>query len=218
MIRILEPEVMEDEKGVLAYGKADFSDSNNLFVKTLLATYPLKNRAKILDLGCGPGDIALRFAKTDPNLVITALDASEPMLAFAQKVIKEEKLENQINLIKGRIPNLQGLDVPFDVICSKDLLHHIPDPLTFWNEVKRLSESGTAIFIMDLIRPESEEEARIIVNDLSSHEPQVLQDDFYYSLLAAFSIDEVKDNLKNIGLNLTVEPLGLRHFIVKGII
>jgi hypothetical protein len=54
MERIPEPELMEDEEQVLAYGNADFTASNELFVNYILQHSGNRFR-RALDLGCGPG-------------------------------------------------------------------------------------------------------------------------------------------------------------------
>jgi hypothetical protein len=71
---------------------------------------------------------------------------------------------------------------------------------------------------MDLIRPGTAGEARRLVETYSPDEPDILKRDFYNSLLAAFEIDEVKQQLKEAGLGgLKVSRVSDRHLIVYGI-
>ncbi|MGZ8194839.1 MAG: class I SAM-dependent methyltransferase, partial [Methylosarcina sp.] len=63
MERQLEPELMEDPEQVKAYAEADFAIPHNDFIERikLFIDQPGFN-GTALDLGCGPGDISLRFA------------------------------------------------------------------------------------------------------------------------------------------------------------
>jgi ubiquinone/menaquinone biosynthesis C-methylase UbiE len=217
MKRIPEPEIMDNEDQAEAYARADFSDSNQLFVDLLVQEYG-KRLAHVIDLGCGPADIPVRLAKTLPGIHIIAVDASGPMVRIASESIRENNLENRVKIIEARVPGLRVISTPFDGILSKDLLHHMPDPSAFWSEVARISKAGTVIFIMDLFRPKKKAEARRIVESVSGDEDLLLKADFYHSLLASFTVPEVKSQVKRAGLNLEVKTVSNRHYLVKGII
>ena len=76
MDRILEPELMNDEAQALAYAQADFAQVNQGFVDRFRACFPEVTGGAMVDLGCGPGDIPVRFARTLPVFAITAIDGS----------------------------------------------------------------------------------------------------------------------------------------------
>ena len=219
MERVLEKEVMDDKENVIEYSTANFK-SNEIFVDLFVKEFPfVKN---ILDMGCGPGDIPIKLIKFMSSVKVTAIDASKLMLEFARKEVKKEGFENKINLIQKDLKglDLKGLDLKekFDCIISKDVLHHIPDPFLFWKAIKNLIKEKEVVFVADLIRPDSEEEIKKIVEKEYSSECPILKEDYYNSLKAAFTIEEVCKQLKEVGLNLNVEKLGKRHFLVKGIV
>lgn len=217
MKRILEPEIMDDEAQAIAYAQADFSASNQMFVERLLEDYSatLKN---VLDIGCGPGDIPVRLARAKPSIEITAVDASEPMVRLARRAVRKAGLQKQIRVIKGRVPGLRLEAGDFGALVSKDLLHHLPDPAVFWAEVKRLTKKGMVVFVMDLLRPETERQARSIVESVSGREPAILKRDFYDSLRAAFTLDEIRAQLKEASLDFGAAQISERHLLVKGVI
>ena len=217
MERILEPEVMEDEEQAIAYARADFSSSNQAFVDGLLEEYSSGLR-DVLDIGCGPADVPIRLARARPSACITAVDASEAMVRLARKAVRAAGLDERIRVIRGRIPGLAYRAADFDTILSKDLLHHLADPMVFWEELKRLAGHGAAVYVMDLFRPETEEDARSIVEFVSGGEPEILKRDFYSSLLAAFTPAEVEDQLRRAGLALTVDVVSHRHLRVRGML
>ena len=70
---------------------------------------------------------------------------------------------------------------------------------------------------MDLARPESEEEARRLVDVYADGAPEILREDFYNSLLAAYTCTEVAAQLIEAGLDqLKIERASDRHWLVSG--
>ena len=210
---------MEESDQAFAYGRADFEEPHSNFIRLLLAHRPLAGHAAtILDLGCGTGDITFRLANAFPGSVIDALDGSEAMLSYARDVLaKRPEFKERIRFIHRMMQDFEPAN-PYDLIVSNSLLHHIHDPAEFWNVLKRLSVPGTGIFIMDLLRPVSRDEARRLVETYSPNEPDILKRDFYNSLLAAFELDEVRLQLEEAGLTgFIVERASDRHLIIYGI-
>jgi SAM-dependent methyltransferase len=217
MKRILEPEIMDDRAQAVAYAKADFSSSNQMFVDGLIETYP-DRLGSILDLGCGPGDVAIRLLQAVPSAKVTAVDASLPMVEIAREAVGKAGLQDRIDIVLGRLPGIDLGGLAFQTIASKDLLHHLPDPAVFWKGVVELATDTTAIYVMDLYRPNSREDAKKIVESVSGNEPEILKRDFYDSLLAAFTVDEIQDQLGAANLPLGVAKVSERHLLIHGLL
>ena len=218
MNRILEPELMEDEAQVLAYAAADFEEENQGFLDRFREYFPEFSEGHILDLGCGPGDIPVRFARALPSCRITGVDASEPMIGLAGVAVKQAGLADRITF---RCERFQGVSLiePVDAVVSNSLLHHVPNPLQFWYRLRQLVKPGSPVLVMDLLRPDSPEEAQAIVDRNAAKEPEILRRDFYNSLLAAFTEDEVAAQLAEMNLSrLIVDVVDDRHWVVSGII
>jgi ubiquinone/menaquinone biosynthesis C-methylase UbiE len=215
MERILEKEIMDDTARAQAYARADFSVSNQWFVDHLWQDFP-KLSGQLVDLGTGPGDVVVRAAQANPSLRITAVDGSEAMIRLAELSVRVQRLHTQITLLCARLPGLPLPDHSFDAVLSKDLLHHLPNPDVFWNEAKRLAKPGAALYVMDLFRPDTEAEARRMVAATSSQESPLLQEDFFNSLCAAFTPEEIGEQLKRAGLRLDVTRVSDRHMLIRG--
>jgi ubiquinone/menaquinone biosynthesis C-methylase UbiE len=218
MQRTLEPEIMDDGEQSLAYAKADFSSSNQWFVDNLLADYPATALHKVIDIGCGPCDVMLRLARARPDIRITAIDGSSAMIELARASVRTQGQEGRIVPIQGYIPGLALDEHSFDAVLSKDLLHHLPDPMVLWNEARRLARQGAAIYVMDLIRPATQQAARDIVESVAPREPPVLKEDFYNSLCAAFTIEEAAAQVRQARLLLEVAQVSDRHMLIKGVL
>lgn len=219
MRRRPEPELMTEAEQVAAYGSADFEAPHSHFINLLLERLPeVKDVRSVLDLGCGAGDIAFRVAAAIPEAVVDAVDGSAEMLKFAAGLLERKPaLSGRVKFVRSMVGDFES-GGEYDLIVSNSLLHHLPDPAVFWDAVKRLSSPGTFLFVMDLLRPESEEEAKRLTALYASSEPEVLQRDFYNSLLAAFDASEVRAQLAAAGLtHLKSERVSDRHLITYGV-
>ncbi|MDJ0898993.1 MAG: methyltransferase domain-containing protein [Xenococcus sp. MO_188.B8] len=219
MQRIIEPELMIEEEQSHAYAQADFVEPNIHFVNLFKETFGEISNGNILDIGCGNADITLRFAKAYPDCFIDGIDGSESMLSYARKTLLEASLELQkrVRLIQGIVPDVKLPQAHYDVIISNSVLHHIHNPYVLWQFIKTYGVDGTKIFIGDLFRPSSPEKAMEIVELYAKDEPEILKRDFYNSLLAAFEITEIREQLKIANIDiLSVEQISDRHVLISG--
>lgn len=218
MIRIPEPELMEDLTQVESYAKADFESAHSFLIRKFQDRIPLRfTPESVLDLGCGPGDMSFRLYSQFPTANFTFLDGSEFMLDFCKKRIDtlvSIKRNNKINFKKELIQDFVP-ESPYDLIFSNSLLHHLHDPFEFWAAVQRSIHPDSFIFISDLMRPDSLTSTNQLTERYANGESEVLKKDFYNSLLAAYRIEEVKEMLEVIRLDskLNLEPVTDRHWI-----
>ena len=218
MNRTLEPELMEDDAQVQAYAAADFSQENQGFVDRFREYFPEFSEGHVLDLGCGPGDIPIRLARAVPGCRITAVDASSPMIRLAEETVRQAGLSDRITFRCERFQDLAGANMA-DAAISNSLLHHVPNPLQFWHKIRLAVKPGSPVLVMDLLRPESSEEAQMIVDRYASGAPDILRRDFYNSLLASFTEDEISAQLAQMNLTrLIIDVPDDRHWVVGGLI
>ncbi len=211
---------MNEEAQAKAYAEADFAEPHNHCIELLAECLPdLPASGAAADLGCGPGDISRRFARAFPSWTVDGLDGSAAMLRFGHEEVLRSGLSDRVRLIECYLPNGDAPREHYDLVFSNALLHHLAEPTVLWTSVRRWSRAGGPVFVMDLLRPESREQARHLVEQYSGNEPEVLKHDFYNSLLASYSVDEVRSQLTASGLpHLEVRQSSDRHLIVWGII
>ena len=218
MKRTLEPELMDDPEQAVAYARADFEKENQGFVDRFREYFPEFTEGHILDLGCGPGDIPVRFARAIPLCRITGVDASEPLIGLANAVVKQAGLAHRIVFRCERFHGLSLVESA-DAAISNSLLHHVSNPLQFWYRLRQIVKPDSPVLVMDLLRPESPEEAQAIVDRYAAQEPEILRRDFYRSLLASFTEDEVAAQLAEMNMSrLMIDVVDDRHWVVSGII
>lgn len=219
MIRVPEPELMDEESQVLAYANADFSEPNNQFIEYFRQAFGMDGvEGNVLDLGCGPGEIALRFAQVYPGVAVHAVDGAGNMVEFARNRLREfPQLVGRVHFYQDRLQNLQYPRLVYSALISNSLLHHLHDPAELWRGISRLGSAGSRVLVMDLMRPQTPVQAERLVAQYAADEPEVLRRDFYNSLRAAFTLDEVRKQLRADGLDsLSCIRVSDRHLIVSG--
>ncbi len=216
--RRTEPELMTGTAQARAYASADFSKPHSDIVRHFQRAFDsLPSQATVIDLGCGPADISIRLASLYPGFSIDAVDGSKAMLEEAARALATACLTNRVRLVRAVLPERSTLSTHgYDVIVSNSLLHHLHDPQVLWNTVTALGKAQAWVFVADLTRPGSEREARALVKKHAACEPEILQRDFYRSLLAAFTPQELHAQIKQAGLELRIETPDDHHVIVSG--
>jgi cyclopropane fatty-acyl-phospholipid synthase-like methyltransferase len=218
MDRTLEPELMDDPVQAEAYARADFAEVNQGFVDRFREYFPDFSEGRVLDLGCGPADITIRFAKVYPACHIVGVDASAPMIQFGEHAVRQAGLVDRITFKCERYDAVAGANIT-EAVISNSLLHHLPNPLQFWHKLRQFVKPGSPVLVMDLLRPDSPEEAQAIVDRYAAGESEILRRDFYNSLLASFTEDEVTSQLARMNLTrLIIDVPDDRHWVVGGVI
>jgi len=226
MQRSVEPELMDDPLQVLAYAQADFRASDQALVDRLVEIFGDALGPRLVDLGCGPGNISFRLAERFPQASVLGLDGAAAMLEVAERVLAQVALGcpgladrigfAQVLLGPERLPY-----AGFTAVVSNSLLHHLHDPQALWRHLRQLAAPGAAIYIKDLRRPANPEAALALQQMHLASAPPVLQRDYLASLHAAFEPTEVEAQLRVAGLpvgeqGLRVAALDDRYLEVWG--
>ncbi len=209
MKRTPEPELMQIPSQVRAYAEADFSRSDSMVVKSLekylkKVGRTLNQSDLILDMACGPGNIAERIAKNWPSVNVVGIDGSIEMLNEAENKLSENLTKNlSYELIDINSIATGEIDFPdkADVLVSNSALHHFHDPYRFWGALKKLGKTKCIHIHRDLIRPNSIEKTFEIKEKHLPNSPEILKKDFYASLKASFTVDEITQQLIDAGLS-----------------
>lgn len=217
LLRTPEPDLMDGAEQALAYAQADFSEPHDAFVAHFRRLFPGFAAGDVLDLGCGPADISIRFCRALPAVSLTGVDGAEAMLELGRQAIERHGLSSRLALECRYLPDATLTPARFDAVISNSLLHHLGDPAVLWQTVTHAAKPGAPVAIMDLMRPASLDEAQQLTERYASDAPAVLRHDFYHSLLAAYRPDEVRAQLASAGLaHFAVEAVSDRHLLIWG--
>ena len=210
MLRVTEPEIMDDDDQVIGFDNAKRDYSEDAFINWY-KEYCNITSGTIVDLGCGPAKYLIRMCLEFPDISIIGVDGSKNMIDTATKNINIKKLENRITLFESKFNDIK--DIKTNCVVSSGTLHHVHDPSIFWNTVKRIATPNCSVFVMDLIRPDNIDIANNVVSKMAGNENQSFKNDFLNSLKASFTKKEIEDQLINAEIDLKVSIQGDPNFV-----
>jgi cyclopropane fatty-acyl-phospholipid synthase-like methyltransferase len=215
--RLPEPELMTGERQARAYALADLSGLQASMVSHFEERFPSFQGSRLLDLGCGAADMSIRFAKRYPDIRAVGVDGSEAMLRFGREAVRRAGLDDRIALEHRHLPDAALDREQFDAVIANSVLHHLADPAVLWRTACRSARQGAPVMVMDLRRPSDTEAAQQLVDRHGAEAPAILRRDFFLSLCAAYTIDEIRDQLARAGLSrFRAEEVGDLHILIWG--
>lgn len=201
MKRILESEAMESWEEAVELDR--MTQKYIYILNEAMARSALKMgiaKGLVLEVGVGTARIAIKLVKYNPKFSVIGIDLSPNMLKIAEKNIKEAKIETgKITLIKADAKKLPFKTASFDLVISHNMLHHLPNPIPMLKEVNRVVKPQGAILIRDVVRPPSKFFAKIYAYLFGLKYTKKMRQMYYDSMLAAFSLEEIKEILKQSG-------------------
>lgn len=153
MGRVLEPEVMEAPEEASAYDELDRLFGDVLFQGFAESALRMGVASgAVLDVGTGPGRIAIRIAKLNPGFSIDAIDLSRSMLQLAQRNAVEHGVADRIRFSVGDAKRIPFPDHRFDLVVCHNMLHQLPDPRVALAEISRVAKPEGGILVRDVRR------------------------------------------------------------------
>lgn len=221
--RVLEPEVMDTVDEAVDYDSMDHSTVNRLFVADLLhflkTSDSLSNsQLHVLDLGTGTALIPIELQNSSSDFQsVLACDLSNEMLKIARNHLRGTPLESSILPVYCDAKRLPMADDACRIVMSNSIVHHIPEPLDVFREMRRVIHAEGVLFVRDLMRPSSDEEVENIVQLYAGDENAHQQKMFRESLHAALTVDEVRELLSQSEFPADwVNATSDRHWTIAG--
>ena len=109
-----------------------------------LRRLPLNAASRVLDVGCGTGELLRRIRANVPDAVLAGLDPVPEMLDVAR-----EKLSGHDDLRVGYADRLPWNAGTFDVVVSCNMFHYISEPLRALREMARVLRPTGALVLTD---------------------------------------------------------------------
>jgi SAM-dependent methyltransferase len=197
--RMPEPSlVMDDEDQVRSYVAAGRETGvmapTYLFHGANIADV-IKPGDRVLDLACGPANQLALVARLNPEVSFVGIDLSPSMLAQAEALIKVQGLSN-VSFQEGDITRLSAFaDHSFDAVVSTLSLHHLPTlkmlHQTFAEAARVLRPNG-GVYIMDFSRLKLRSSIEYFAYQYVDRQPVLFTQDYLNSLLAAFTLDDLR--------------------------
>jgi ubiquinone/menaquinone biosynthesis C-methylase UbiE len=110
----------------------------------LLRSAGINAGVRVLDLGCGAGDVSMLAAElVGPGGSVVGIDRSQEVLKVARERAQEAGLR-QIRFVRASVEEFV-VDEPFDLVIGRYILVHQPEPVAFLRKAARLVRPGGAL-------------------------------------------------------------------------
>lgn len=208
---------MDEQEQAAAYAAEDWSEAHSKIPRYFRERFPKFESGRVIDLGCGPADVTVRFVKAFPSVTALGVDGSDAMLSFGKRRVRDERLEARITLENHllRDPSIEKHE--FDAVISNSLLHHVADAVGLWRTSAMCAKPGAPVLLVDLIRPADAASVTRLVEEQAKNAPPVLKRDFIASLHAAYTVEEVRAQLDAAGLKaFHVDQVDELHLVAWG--
>lgn len=104
---------------------------------------------RILELGCGTGNLTLRLADRFPRANITFVDAAPEMIAITTQRAAQRGVAASLRPVTARFEELSFAPASFDLVVSCMSLHHVVDKATLYRSARGWLEPGGGFCFAD---------------------------------------------------------------------
>ncbi len=171
--------------------------------QTLMHELKLRGDEKLLDVGCGPGIIALEAARRLPQGHLTGIDISSNMIELAKGLAAEDGATN-VSFQVGDALNLDFPDNSFDVVISSLVFPWVPDQKRHLAEIHRVLKPGGRLGLVTLSKIVYREFIGAL-RHAARRNPDLLpiEKDFYRFLGAkVYNLKGAEDELRRAGMEV----------------
>ncbi|MFA9422407.1 MAG: class I SAM-dependent methyltransferase [Sedimentibacter sp.] len=176
------------------------------YILSTISNMKSRDKVKILDLGCGPGELIEELNNKFDHLSITGIDFSEGMLEVSKR--RNPKASH----IKMDVADLHQLQDKFDVIICTHSLPYYKDPENVMKQLNRLlNNSGIVLigfasgnslydkFILSFVKlttgpanyPSNEAFQLIVSNSFKIDDLKIIKEKFYMPRIAIYTLRKV---------------------------
>ena len=164
----------------------DASFNMELITTAIAKRYPAS--IKVLDIGCGAGNFPVKLAEKNPDIQVTLVDLSQPMLSRAQQRLTTVAAHPPVTK-KGDFRAVDFKGEQFDVIIATAVLHHLRDDQDWesaFSKLYHLLKEGGSIWIFDLVEQTDARLQQYIYQELYGKYLTSLKDELYRDQVFAY--------------------------------
>jgi len=184
----------------------------------MLRLLALRPGERVLDLGCGPGLLALEMgAQVGERGRVEGVDLSQSMLELAQRRCAEQA---NIGLRTGDVSALPYADAAFDVGVCTQVYEYVPDIERALRELHRVVRPGGRVAVMDtdwescVWRSSDPERMRRVMEAWDTHCPHPHLPRVLDGLLRAAGFTDLGCEVIPL-INLTYGPQTYSHSVIS---
>ncbi len=114
--------------------------------KALFSGYELPRKARIIDVGCGTGEITERLARFFPKAELLGIDIHAPHLERARR--RSLRFGERIRFQQGDAFELPVKNKSQDLVVCRHLLQAVPRPESVLDELCRIAKPGGRLHLL----------------------------------------------------------------------
>ena len=119
-----------------------------------LSNITLPRAGRILDAGCGGGELLRRMAARATGATFSGIDISPASVAAARRLNRRAIRSGRMEIEQGTIESLPWPEGTFDLVTACETVYFWPDPATDFREIARiLKPGGTFTIILEATDP-----------------------------------------------------------------
>jgi 2-polyprenyl-3-methyl-5-hydroxy-6-metoxy-1,4-benzoquinol methylase len=194
-------EVIQEAQQVADYVQSHENRMENHYSAFLTEFDHLGVTGRYLEIGSGPGFLAVYLARKYPDAHITAVEPSAEMISFSTSHAQDKGVADRVRFVRGSVDDSRFMEDlgQFDLVYSTFSLHHWENPRTAWRYLlKRVKKNGT-LFVHDLKR-------------VAWLYYLPVKNGLFESIRAAYKPDEIRDMLKGMGFRNPVIKTPFPYF------
>lgn len=104
---------------------------------------------KVLDVGTGPGRLAILLAKEE-GAPVTTLEFEGEGIQMALRNAEEAGVGGRVRFLRGDAARLPFPSGTFDLVASANLIHHMDEPALAVGEMVRVCKPGGRVVVADM--------------------------------------------------------------------
>ncbi|AMV29175.1 Demethylrebeccamycin-D-glucose O-methyltransferase [Gemmata sp. SH-PL17] len=156
-----------------------------LVAQTAAATTP--HARHVLDVGCGAGNYTLKLLQHIPNLDVTLIDLSRPMLDRATERVSRAT-SGTVTALQGDIREVELGEGRFDIVVAAAVLHHLRTDgewRSVFTAIYRALRPGGSVWVFDLVESSIPAVQRLMWNRYGEY-LSALKDEVYRDHVFAY--------------------------------
>jgi ubiquinone/menaquinone biosynthesis C-methylase UbiE len=161
---------------------------------------PIQN-SRVLEIGPGPGWAGIQLLKKRTDLKLEGQEASPDMARVAAENANKEGLSERVSYKVGFGEEMSAFsDHSYDLVISRDSMHHWEDPKKVFFEINRVLKSDGKLYIHDH-RRDLNFFGRLIVTVFSALIPGGMGKYWKSSIAAAYTKEEISGMFQELRIN-----------------
>ena len=150
---------------------------------------------EILDVGSGPGHLAIELARLLPETKIVGLDVSASMIEIAERNVAKQGFSDRVVFRHGDATEIPFAVCTFDFVVSSWSLHLWRDPAQVFAEIHRVLRPGCGALVYDARKhPPAEDVSRW----MSTADSLVMRLGLRHSFNEGYTGGEIEDIVRGV--------------------